>query len=193
MKGRKICLLAAAAGLGFGSAAPAQAAEIPFGGSVEVCQLPGYYLACSEYRGDFQGNDEIYDVILDPLLNWAVSEGLWDFPNWTKMILIYPDDPETVPKNQQRLWLGITVPEGTEVPEGITIRRIDPGLYAVGRFELAASEFGRAWGYLLGEWIPGHGYIPAEGYSFEIKKNDSDRHPEKKHLVDICVPVRRAE
>lgn len=193
MKGRKMCLLAVAAGLGLGSASPAPEAEIPFGGMVEVRQLPGYHLACGEYRGDFQGNDKIYDVILEPLLAWAVPKGLWDFPGRTKMILIYPDDPETVPKDQQRLWLGITVPEGTEVPEGISIRRTGPGLYAVGSFELAAADFGRAWGYLLGEWIPANGYLPAEGCSFEIKKNDSDEHPEKKHLVDICVPVRRVE
>ncbi len=191
MKGKIIGVAGAAAGLVLGGAIPGGEPEHPFGGKVEVRQLPGYHLACGEYRGDFQGNDEIYDVILEPLLAWAVPNGLWDFPVRTKMILIYPDDPETTPRDRQRLWLGITVPEGTEVPEGITIRMTEPGEYAVGSFEVAAEEFGRAWGYLLGEWIPGHGYVPAEGYSFEIKKNDSDEHPEKKHLVDICVPVRR--
>lgn len=165
----------------------------PVGGTVEVRALPGYHLVCVEQRGGFQGDDEIYDVVLERLLAWALPKGLWDFPGRTKLILVYPDDPNAVPSEEQRLWMGITVPEGTEVPAGMFMLRIDPGEYAVGSFELAAADFGRAWGYLSGAWIPAHGYLPAEGFSFEIKKNDSDRHPEKKHLVDICIPVRRAE
>ena len=158
--------------------------------AVEVKELPEYHLAYVEYKGDFQGNAEIYDVILEKLLAWAIPNKLWDFPDVTKLILVYPDD-ESVPAEEQRLWLGITVPKGTSTPEGIDMLTLPEATYAVGSFEISAQEFGRAWGYMFGEWIPRNGYVPAEGYSFEIKKNDSDDHPEKKHLVDICIPVHK--
>ena len=40
-------------------------------------------------------------------------------------------------------------------------------LCAVGPFAVTAEEFGAAWGYLLGEWLPQSGYVPAEGVCFE--------------------------
>lgn len=159
--------------------------------TVGIKELPEYHLAYVECKGDFQGNDEIYDVLLGKLLAWAIPKKLWDYPGTTKMILIYPDDSRSTPKEEQRLWLGITVPEGTSTPDGIRTLTIPEAAYAVGSFEISAREFGRAWGYMMGEWMPASGYRPAGGYSFEMKKNDSDKHPEKKHIVDICIPVEK--
>jgi len=160
--------------------------------SVAVKHLRPCHLVCVEHRGDTAGDGEIYDVVLSRLLAWAVPARIWDFPGATRLMLVYPDDAEDMPPDQRRLWMGITVPGGTEVPKDMFFLDLPGGEYAVGSFELAEDEFGRAWGYLLGEWIPENGLVPGEGYSFEEKKNDSDLHPGKKHLVDICIPVRAA-
>ncbi|GAK49895.1 transcriptional regulator, AraC family [Candidatus Moduliflexus flocculans] len=173
----------------FVSALFTQAQEFLSNATFMIKELPEYQLAYVEQVGDFEGNGEIYDVLIERLVAWALPKNLWDFPATTKMILVYPDDPETTPQAQQRLWLGITVPEDMSTPEGIQKLALPRATYAVGTFEISAQEFGSAWGYMY-EWISRQNYSVAEGYRFEVKKNDSDAHPEKKHLVDICIPVR---
>lgn len=32
---------------------------------------------------------------------------------------------------------------------------------------------------------------PADGLCYELYLNDPDQHPEKKHIVDVCEPVRK--
>ncbi len=157
---------------------------------VKVINLPELHVAYVEYKGDYEANGEIYDIVLKPLLDWAVPAGLWNFPDKTKLIVAYPDSDET-PKEKKRMWMAITVPEGTRPPQGIKLMDIPGGLYASGSFEISSEEFGEAWGYMYSKWIPENGYYPTDALCFEIKKNDSDEHAERKHLVDICIPVKK--
>ena len=155
---------------------------------VSVEQRPAVDVAYVEQVGSFQGNGEVYDQLLEKLLAWAIPSGYWVFPSVTKIVAIYPDDP-SVPPEQQRLWLGITVPSGTSIPEGIFGLTLPEGLYAVGSFAITAEEFGSAWSYMYGEWLPASNYQVGDGLSSEWQKNDSSEDPGQKHLVDICIPV----
>ncbi len=152
---------------------------------VEVKKLPDYHIAYVEYTGDYEANGEIYDIVLQPLIDWAVEKNLWQFPEKTKLFIIYLDE-----NNEKKMRMAITIPEETKTPDFIHTMTLKSGNFAVGSFELAENEFGKAWGFLY-SWIAEHGYSPAEGFCFEIKNNDSDEHPEKKHLVDICIPVEK--
>ena len=51
-------------------------------------------------------------------------------------------------------------------------------------------EFGQAWDAVFGGWLPDSGYLPEDGQAFERCLNDPKDHPEGKHLVEICVPVK---
>ena len=155
----------------------------------EIKKLPSYYVAYVEYKGNFENNPEIYDIQLEKLLKWAVPAGLWYFPDKTKLIIIYPDDPYSTPKDEQRMLMAITVPQNIIIPSQFKQMTIPGGKYAVGNFTISHDEFGHSWEYMYNDYIPGSGYIPADGLSFEIKGNDSDTHPEKKHIVNICIPV----
>lgn len=156
-----------------------------------IKKLPKYRVAYIEYKGNFENNPGIYDIQLEKLLKWAVPSGLWNFPGSTELIVIYPDDPLSTPKSEQRMLMAITVPDNVRIPSEYKSMVIPEGEYAVGRFEISNDEFGSAWGYMYGEFIPGSGYTPSGGMSFEMKKNDSDEHPQKKHIVDICIPVKK--
>jgi AraC family transcriptional regulator len=158
-------------------------------GVIRVERLPAIHVAYVEYKGDYENNNRIYDTLLGKLTAWAIPNGYWDFPRTTKIICIYPDPPG-VPKSEQRLWLGITLPNIVPVPDGISAMTIPENTYAVGSFVIAPREFGDAWGFMYGRWLKDNGYRAAEGLSFEIQKNDSCTHPEKKHVVDICIPVK---
>ncbi len=75
--------------------------------------------------------------------------------------------------------------------EGEVGTMIIPGnKYAVARFEIVSDEFGSAWDLLCSDWLPQSGYQPADGPSMELYRNDPKEHPEHKHIVDICVPVK---
>lgn len=157
----------------------------------EIKTLPQYHVVYVEYKGDFENNPEIYDIQLEKLLSWAVPAGLWDFPDKTKLIVIYPDDPYSTPKSEQRMLMAITVPQNVSIPSKIEEMTIPGGKYAVGNFIISSEEFSHSWEYMYSDFIPGSGYVPADGLSFEKKMNDSDTHPEKKHIVEICIPVEK--
>jgi len=152
---------------------------------------PRTVIAYVEHKGNSEGDGKIYDTLIERLLLWAEPAKLWIFPSKTRLYMIYPDDPERTPEEQRRLWLGINVPEETEVSGEVRKMVLPETLCAMGAFEMNASEFGRAWEYLLAEWMPENGFLPAEGYCFEMQTNDSCEHPEHKHLVDIFIPAKR--
>ncbi|CAB1077266.1 hypothetical protein D1AOALGA4SA_5059 [Olavius algarvensis Delta 1 endosymbiont] len=43
---------------------------------------------------------------------------------------------------------------------------------------------------LMGGWMPQSGYQPDDRFCYELNHNNPKEHPENKHVVDICVPVR---
>ena len=59
------------------------------------------------------------------------------------------------------------------------------------RFEIAdSSEYEKAWDMVFGVWLPDSGYQPDDGPCYEHYLNNPKEHPEKKHIVDICIPVK---
>lgn len=153
-------------------------------------KMPEIHVAYVEHKGLHEGGGEVYDELLGKLTGWAIPNGYWDFPRTTKIICIYPDPPG-VPESEKRLWLGITLQRIVPAPAGINTMTIPENTCAVGGFVIAEREFADAWGFMYDRWLPENGYRPAEGLSFELQENDSCTHPEKKHIVDICIPVRK--
>jgi len=64
------------------------------------------------------------------------------------------------------------------------------GSYAIAHFEIAVDQYAEAWNAVFGGWLPQSGYQPDDRPALEICRNDPEQHPEGKHIVDICVPVR---
>ena len=67
---------------------------------------------------------------------------------------------------------------------------VSGGRYAVARFELKEDEFAEAWDLLVGGWLPQSGYQPADGPYYELYHNNPEEHPERIHILDICIPVK---
>ena len=42
----------------------------------------------------------------------------------------------------------------------------------------------------MGGWMPESGYQPDDRLCYELNHNDPKEHPDHKHIVDICVPVK---
>ena len=84
----------------------------------------------------------------------------------------------------------ITAPPDTAVDGEIGKMTLPGGKYALARFELGGDEFEHAWNTVFGSWLPQSGYQPDERPAFEWCRNNPQDHPEGKHIIDSCVPVK---
>ncbi len=154
---------------------------------VEAKELPERFAACIRHVGPYP---QIGQAI-GKIMAWAGPQGLIQFPK-TQLLAVYHDSPEEVDASELRSDACLTVPEGTAADGEVKTMTIAGGLFAVAHVEIDPSEYGEAWDKLVGEWMPENGYEPdLERMCYELYLNDPEQHPEKKHIVDICEPVRR--
>jgi len=153
---------------------------------VSVKNLPEHHVACAHHIGPYSQISEA----IERIFAWAGSRGLIRFPE-TQLLAVYHDSPETVGPSELRSDACLTVPKGTPVDGEVETMLIPGGLFAVAHVEIDAAEYGEAWDKLVGEWIPGNGYTSDDSrMCYELYLNDPDEHPEKRHIVDICEPIR---
>jgi AraC family transcriptional regulator len=156
---------------------------------IEVKDLEPKHVAYVRHIGPYAGDGALFGRLFNKLAMWAGPRGLLRFPE-TQMMSVYHDDPKVTDESKLRMEVCVTVPEDT-VGEGEIGTMILPGgKTAIGRFELAESEYTEAWETIFGGWLPESGYVPDDRPSFEVYHNDPKDHPEGKCIVDICVPVK---
>ncbi|NJO67902.1 MAG: AraC family transcriptional regulator [Bacteroidetes bacterium] len=152
----------------------------------ELKQIP---LAYVRHIGPYKGDSNLFGNLFNKLCSWAGPRGLLNFPE-TKSIVIYHDNPDITNEEQLRVSVCISVPENTTVDGEICKMYLQPGKYAMARCEISVTEFQEAWTWVCGEWLPTSGYLPDDAPCFELYHNDHNDHPEKKFILDICVPVK---
>lgn len=152
----------------------------------EVRELPEHHVACIRHIGPY---NQIGQAI-EKILAWAGPKGLIQFPE-TQLMAVYHDNPEEVAVSELRSDACLTVPKGTEGDGDVKTMEIPGGPFAVAHVEIDVTEFGDAWDKLVGEWMPQQGVEPdAARMCYELYLNDPDQHPEKKHIVEICEPIK---
>jgi AraC family transcriptional regulator len=156
---------------------------------IEVKELQDMPVAYVRHIGPYKGDEKLFERLIGKLCTWAGPRDLLNFPE-TKMMAIYHDSPEITDENKLRISICITVPENTKVDGDIGKMIIKGGKYAIASFELRSDQFEDAWQAVYGIWLPESGCQPENGPTFELYQNDPKEHPEGKHLVDICIPVK---
>ncbi|UCD70592.1 MAG: AraC family transcriptional regulator [Syntrophobacterales bacterium] len=156
---------------------------------VEVNVMPELHVAYVRHIGPYKGNSELFGKLFEKLMKWAAPRGLLRFPE-TKVLVVYHDDPNITDEDKLRTSACITVSEDTPVEGEVGKMTIPGGKFAVARFEIANDEFEEAWNMFMGGWLPESGYQPDDRLCYELYHNNHKEHPEKKHIVDICVPVK---
>ena len=157
--------------------------------SIEVNELAARQLAYVRHVGPYAGDEALFRRLLTKAETWAGARGLLGRPD-IEHIAIYHDDAEvTVPANL-RISVGVTVPAGTQPTGEVSLLEIPAGRFVCARFEIDASEFGAAWQYVCGEYLPQSGWQPGDGPCYESYLNDSREHPQHKHLVEIRMSVK---
>ncbi len=157
--------------------------------AVTVKELQDMHVAYIRHVGPYKGDAKLFAGLFERLMKWAGPRDLLRFPT-TLCMSVYHDDPKVTDEEKLRTSICLTVPAGTEVDGEVGKMTIPGGKYAVANFTLSPDQYEQAWQAVYGGWLPESGYQPDDRPSFEIYRNNPDEHPERKCIVDICIPVK---
>jgi AraC family transcriptional regulator len=152
--------------------------------TVTIEASPAIRLAVLPHRGDYTA----IGAVFDRLYAWAAPRGL--VGPGARAIGIYHDDPAQVAREDLRSHAGVTVPEGTEAPEGGEIRIIPALRVASLIHEGPYLELERAYAWLYGPWLCGSGEEPADHPCFEEYLNNPREVPPAQWLTRVCLPLK---
>jgi len=159
---------------------------------VEVKNMPGIYVAAVSHIGPYKGDSELFKGLFDKLVRWAAPKDLINTN--TIFLSVYFDDQGVDEKDRITVRVCMRVPENIKGEGDVNIMTLPGGKYAIANFELDADEYEKVWDSLYSKWLPESGYRrDVRRPSMEIYKNDPEKHPQKKHIVDICIPVKAAQ
>lgn len=156
---------------------------------VEIKELPEMTVAYVRHVGPYQGDAELFERLWGSLMTWAGPRKLVNFPE-TQALIVYHDDPEITEKEKLRVSVCLTVPPDTPVDGAVGKMGIPGGRYALARFSLTADQYGEAWQWVFGEWLPGSGYQPDDRPCFELYPGGDAPDDSGRVTVEIAVPVR---
>lgn len=160
-------------------------------GKVEIKTLPAATVAYVRYVGAYQGNAELFAGLFNKLFTWAGARDLLRFPE-TQTMVIYHDDPDITDDDRLRMSVCLTVPSDTPVDGEIGKMQLPGGKYALVRFSLNSSQYGEAWNWVYGSWLPQSGYQPDDRPCFELYPQEGSESSDcdAPTVVDICVPIK---
>ena len=120
------------------------------------------------------------------LIKWANPKGRLN--EKAKMVRIFHDSFKITDADKVRMSVCVTLNEPIEIDGEIGLTTIEEGKFIVGSFEIGLNEFEKSWTGLF-IWMNENGYKKSKRNPFEIYHNNYEEHPEKKAIVDFCIPI----
>jgi AraC family transcriptional regulator len=152
---------------------------------VIVKEMPELQVIYCRHTGAFNQIGKAYGK----LMQFAGPRGLLSSPN-VKTLTLYHDDPSVTEIDKVRQSACLIVNSDVKVEGEIGKMTVPAGKYAVGHFEIVETQFEQAWNTMC-LWLTESGYEPGEGYNYELYYNNHTQHPERKFILDICIPLKR--
>lgn len=152
--------------------------------NIQIKDMPAMDLIYCRHTGPFYLIGQAYEK----LMKWAGPRGLLDVAD-VKTVTVYHDDPKVTKMDQVHQSACITVDSEVKPTGEFGKMKVPEGKYVVGSFEISETEFQQSWDSVC-LWLSESGYQPADGYPYELYHNDHQQHPERKFIVDICIPVK---
>ncbi len=149
---------------------------------IEVKEMPQTELAYVTAIGA-QNLGKAYDS----LMKWAIPKGLLATPE-TKVITIYHDSFKITAPDKVRMSACIAINDKMELGNEMGRTQIPNSRCIIGSYTIGVEEFEKAWTGLF-VWMNENGYKKAAQDPYEIYHNNFNEHPEKKCIVDFCIPV----
>ncbi|WP_292471270.1 GyrI-like domain-containing protein [Methanolobus sp.] len=155
----------------------------------KITELEERNVAYVSFIGNYIGNVKVFEDLFGKLGSWAGPKQLMGTD--PLFMSAYYDDPGVTPPEELKLDVCMTSRYDVEVEGDIKKQTLPGGKYVVMRAELAGpEEYGPAWEKIV-EWlIQNNLKIDMARASYEIYLNSPEEHPEKHHILDICMPVK---
>jgi AraC family transcriptional regulator len=150
---------------------------------VEIKEMPEMKVVYIRHTGQFNQIGKSFEK----LMKWAGPRGLLNFPE-TKTATVYLDDPSVTAIEKVRQDACITISDDVKVEGEIGKAVIPAGKHAVGRFQIDALGFQKAWSTVC-LWITESGYQPY-GNPYELCYNSQENEVQGIFDLEICIPVK---
>ena len=155
---------------------------IKMNAKIEITEMPKMNLAYVTQIG-VEGIDNAFQRIL----KWSIPKGILTKTD-TNVCRVFHDSFKVTDADKVRMSIGILSTQQLEVDNEIELSTIEKGRNIVGHFVIEPKEFEKSWDSLF-IWMNENGFKKADRYPFEIYHNNYDEHPEKKCIVDLCIPI----
>jgi len=124
----------------------------------------------------------------EKLIKWAAPKGLLSNPD-AKMVTVYHDSAKTTAFEKVRTSACLIVTDSIEPECEIELKILKPGRCIVSSVVIGMMEFEQAWKELY-IWKNKNKHKISSENPFEIYHNNYQEHPEKKCMVDFCIPIK---
>ncbi|MBK7357623.1 MAG: AraC family transcriptional regulator [Saprospiraceae bacterium] len=155
---------------------------IKMNAKIEITEMPKMNLAYVTQIG-VNGIDNAFQQIL----KWATPKGILAAKD-TNVCRVFHDSFKVTDADKVRMSIGILTNQELTVDNEIGLTTIEKGKNIVGHFIIELKEFEKSWDSLF-IWMNENGYKKADRYPFEIYHNNFNEHPERKCIVDLCIPI----
>lgn len=149
---------------------------------IEVKEMPEIHLASVLSIG-VQNIENSYNK----LINWAIPKNLFPREN-VKMITVYHDSFKVTAPDKVRIHACMLLDEPIKTDGEISPETLPKGKYIVGSFCIEINKFEKAWNGLF-LWMKENGYEFRRSNPYEIYHNNFKENPQKKCIVDFCIPI----
>ncbi len=154
---------------------------IKMNAKIEIKEMPKMELAYVSSIGP-----QNLEAAYQKLIQWATPKGLVN--RQVKMVTVYHDSFKITEANKVRMSACLALSQPIEADGEIGLTSIEKGNFIVGSFEIGLNEFEKSWTGLF-IWMNENGYKKADRNPFEIYYNNFNEHPERKCIVDFCIPI----
>ncbi len=110
-------------------------------------------------------------------------------PAQLQMIGVFFDDPDLGPEGELRSRACLPVEAGVAIAAPMMEMVLRGGPYARLSYQGPYADMRGAYRWLLGTWLPGSGYEPADAPIFEAYLNDPREVPQSQLRTDIHLPL----
>jgi AraC family transcriptional regulator len=155
---------------------------IKMNAKIEISEMPKMNLAYVTQIG-VNGIENAFQKIV----RWATPQGLLSNAG-ANMCRVFHDSFKVTDADKVRMSIGILTNQKLEADGEVGLSTIEKGRNIVGHFIIELQEFERSWESLF-IWMNDNGYKKADRFPFEIYHNNYNEHPEKKCIVDLCIPI----
>jgi AraC family transcriptional regulator len=156
--------------------------------SVRVAKIPDFHVAYVRSIGPYRV--ETIQPAFERLMRWAIPRELMD--ENTFVIGAIWNDPNVTPAEKCIYDVCIAIPKSVNGDGKINVQQLRGGKFAVCHCEFKPGEHQKAWMKLIIHWLLSSVYLPDDRPFLEIMYNFSEKFPFKRHVLDLCLPVKPA-